>query len=612
MKDKNKKNGNSAEPVVVCETGTCHLPGPARNGHPDDEFMEDLLESLDDKAPDEELTNLEELVPQKLWVSERCLRLGQMIGPAAKKIGGDTYEVGGFFLFEKGDDSLYRQFIVPKNLEVTIGSIRIDENYDDAAREIKQNNLDNKTKLKLGAMFHVHPSAGTALYHSQMDDDSLKNLVNKMAKSTRRIHEAPYRLIEGALKKEYEADGICLRGDALSDAIKRFVFPNDELFFRLLQDFGLNPDAKNFDKNKFLDRLLESITDKTYEPRAVSFAVSFVFDNHGSMPFVKMGMEERFCLTDVTNYETVEKVPIEMVEKGIKIPSQKEVEAIVNERVKFKKYVFTPQFWPAKSRRKRRGGTVFVPVSGTPGSNFQTVSFNNWMENQGYFDNQKEQPSPKKTVLEKVNEALGFGAGKKSNIELALSVREAANKDITPPSTLNADSAVIPENYAKKTDSTLFTAQEIAKMFALAATSYVVEYRHRECRYSTYMDQLLETISEYQQSAGYYYTETLPPLRCYGLRSSVIKTGKLVADAETLVEKPNKLHDLGTIVTNILDELDEEAERAHGIPRKLDVNFMLNFADAKTTEERNVLLEKYVEEIFYHHEILKKENKGKK
>ena len=261
------------------EGDACSLPGPARGGYRDEKFEDELFDALTEEETEDTTIPVKDILPIPIKISDRNLELGYLIGPITAMIGKRDFEVGGFFTTDLGDANFsLTDFIVPKDLPVAPGAILIAEQYPRTADELKELNDLNGTQRRLSAMFHIHPSKnGTGLFHSGDDDRGLSSLVNKMAEVNRVVLESPYKLIESKIKKEYGDNHLVLRGDELSDAIVRLVYPNDQLFYQLLKDFGINPE-KGFNKEHFLGKLLEMVDHKTTEPRAIRFATSFVFE----------------------------------------------------------------------------------------------------------------------------------------------------------------------------------------------------------------------------------------------------------------------------------------------------------------------------------------------
>ena len=227
-KSQNSSSGTSLSVIDSCPDGKCSLPGPARGGYDDGgEFADELFNELNDEVASKvpEQKPLKELLPFPLRISERCLEFGFKLGPETKKASNRELEAGGFYLVEKGDDLFtFKDFIVPKDLPVFAGRIVIAEHYSDAGDEIQILNNLNNTDYRMAAMLHVHPNNAGGLYHSSMDDDALKSLVNKMAKTTRRIYEVPYNLIEDKIRRERGDDCSILKGDELTDEEGELLF----------------------------------------------------------------------------------------------------------------------------------------------------------------------------------------------------------------------------------------------------------------------------------------------------------------------------------------------------------------------------------------------------
>ncbi|HIH43403.1 TPA: hypothetical protein HA246_07220 [Candidatus Woesearchaeota archaeon] len=586
--DPEPEDGETDQPV------TCSINGPAAGGSDqDNEFNRDLLAAVlgENTAEAPKQKSAKDLVPQKIIIRDRCLQLGYMIGPETEKQGKRAYEVGGFFLLTMGDDTFsLRDFIVPVGLPVAEGSIFVAEQYDKTAREVKQRNQVNGTSYRLGAMLHVHPEKTGALRHSIPDDESLAKIVNKMAKTTRRIHEAPYRLIASHLRKEYGEDHLCLKGDELSDAVQRFFYPDDQAFYALLQEFGFTPDPQNFKKAEFLARLLEIIDAQTYEPRAINFAVSFVFNNGKEGPYVKVGIEEKFLLSGTRNYETVSDVPLEVIDKSIDIPTKREVADLVKRRVKF----------PKESRWVKGRGGIYVRKGvsyadtqyyGTFGAG--ALSLADRIANIASHlltRSKREKPGVHQPNVpcEEVLEALVDG--------------EVTGYS-TPPiptniagNTTGEDQCIRPllamEEVEKITD-TGYDLEELTNLFVLSAFSYLAQYRNVNCRYSTYMAIVLDELGVYENRNPQVVVASPPELR--GLRSSVKKIGPVIEDNPKLVEAHKlNFYKIITCSENILYELIANSTDEKG--DETTINFMKGFIPADTIA-RNKLLEDYANAV---------------
>lgn len=413
---------------------------------PMEEVDDDLWDAMDD---DEEVTirrSVHQLIPDRIRISERNLFVGQQIGLITQALDrkgkkpGRPLEVGGFYLgdLSEGDNAVLRDFIIPMGLPVTEGTVTIAEHYPAAGIEIRERNKQEGTDYRMMAMFHIHPTTKGGLHHSHMDDNSLRSLVNKMSKTSRRVYSEPFAAFSTTATAEYGEDAKVLRGDALIDAIVKFVYPDDASFFQVLQEFGLEPDVREFRKAEFLARLLDRIDYQTEEPRLVHTAVSFVYNNSGSdMPFVKIGIGEKYVLSGEENYTTVSDFPIEVVERGINIPTLEEIAQAVVERVRV----------PARKKRK--------PVT--------RVVRDFWSVGGSKF---------------------GSGDSKGPSGTHSRGLYQPTREDI------------------KKADDEQYTPKEVADLFAFGLFSYAAERRHAACRYSGYANQLIDRLSRYNRNPG--------------------------------------------------------------------------------------------------------------
>ena len=570
MTKKNKKDKDNEEDAE-CKGESCPINGPANGGHDDNnEYTDELLASVtgEDQPKLLELPKLRDLVPKKLLMRDRCLQLGYMIGPLTQKQDKRSLEVGGFFLVKKDDDSFaFQDFIIPKELPVSEGSIYVAEHYDQTAREVKTLNQKNNTSLRFGAMFHVHPYKAGGLYHSNADDKALESLLNKLAKTTRKVHESPYMLIQDKLRKEYGDKAFCLKGDELSDAVQRFIYPDDILFFKVLREFGLKPDPAHFKKKDFMGRLLDMIGKETYEPRLVNFAVSFVFNNNKGGHYVKLGAQEKFVFTGKESSIYIENLPLEIFDEGVDIPTEEEVTELIKERIVFPEKIKTK--WISRAASK-------IVYSGPSGSAVGSIGV-----------------SSKKSVAERIASLVEPAAAAESS-EGNVSGDDALESIVTGEDVVSSapKKTEMPANQIAKTKDRTYNNEEIAELFVLAANSYLADFRHAECKYSTYMVEILDLLGKYRYT---YYAGSAPGYdtrvkntNLPGIRTSVEQTGSLVEDNPRVVETHfTHFYRIQDSIDNIIDEILElqDSESA---------KFMLEFVFAKDIDEKNKLLETYV------------------
>ncbi len=575
-----------------CLDETCQIHGPANRGENLDDIHEDYADELfntflDEEEETEPIEPITDIIPRTIYIADRCLQLGYKIGSETKKQGKKALEVGGFFLINKDDDTFsFRDFIIPKDLPVSSRDIRIAEHYDQVARENRALNKENGTEYRLGAMFHIHPFGSNrnkeaSLYHSIDDDESLKSLVNKMAKTSRRIIESPYALIEDKIRKEYGEDQLCLKGDALSDAVKRFIYPDDEMFFNLLDEFGLKPNGNGFKKADFLARLLEQIDERTYEPRLVHTAVSFVFNNAKGGPYIKMGIEEKFKLTGKVNYATVDTndengLHLIVRNKGIDIPTKEEVAALVKERVKFP----PKQKVVAKVAGALRGdGMHGTHVSNVP-SGVRNWQDENYIYQEGIYSGNYPIHQHPRTLQESLDSLVL----PEPPVEEDNSLLEALNEG---GSVTKASTRLPNDQEMKIRIESSLEYEEIAQRFVYSLAAYIVEARSVGCKYSTYAWFLLDKMSTYVNR--YAARPRTDPL-LFGVSSSVLRVGDLIPDNEFVVKKHKMpgAYRLDDAISNAIHELIYI-----GDADEFTWQFMDSFAQA-STEGRNKLLENYV------------------
>ncbi|MBT5030550.1 hypothetical protein HN840_05335 [archaeon] len=587
----NKDNDNKD-----CPDGTCPINGPASGGYDDDDFGDELLGSLlgdeEEEETREEILRLADLLPKEFTITDRAIKLGQRIGPLVQEqdkkgaLYGRALEVGGFFVAERDDITNFRDFIVPRKLHVTTGAILIAEQYDFAARELKARNEKNNTHQRLAAMFHIHPSKNGGLHHSPQDDKELVKLTSKMAKTTRQIFESPYSFIEDRIRKEYGEDQLCLKGDELSDAIQRFIYPHDEAFFSALQHFDINPDPNAFNKAEFLAQILDLIDQQTFEPRLINYGVSIVFNNGGGFPYIKIGAEEKFAFSGKKNYDSFENIPIRVIEHGINIPTYEEIEDLISARVIF------PERFVKKAgkavRRALRKPAATASNAAIPATAYGTnTAWGNW-QNPGAITTNYYTAlslSERLELIQTQNEEVDEGdSDLLESLTTGSSVRSAPSKKL------------ITED---KISNAVYRYTEIATMFTLAAQMYMTKHRQTFCEYSTFMQELSKTLCSHPASTWHKGRQEYDPL---GLRTSIEIVGEILPDNLQIVEAHliNLDYRLGNAVKNIRNELLEwDVDHAETI------DFMLRFSHAQIGAQ-NKLLETYAESVLNTYKAPKK------
>jgi len=536
-----------SENVSDCSTGRCNLPGPARGGYQDPGFDDELSDLLTSNGKEKAaIPTVTSLLPLPIKITDRALEMGHLVGPMTLELSKRSLEVGGFFTTDltDGDFSL-TDFIIPKGLPVTTGSILVAEHYPEAAFELKELNDAQGTKRRLSAMFHVHPFSH-GLHHSIPDDKALESLVNKMAEVNRISSEAPYALIESKVRKEYGEDRLVLRGDDLSDAIVKFVYPNDEAFFKLLQDFGLKPQQKGFNKREFLAKLLDTIDHTTTEPRTIRFATSFVFDNERKGPYVKMEIEEKFGLSGKVETYFLENPKLQVIRKGENLPTADEVRKLITERVKFPEvqtFLKKVKGWG----KGKKGQTFVAPVGGV-------ISDEDWDSVVGRGEYAGAYPATGGTWAAPVG---------------------GTYKAPTPALVEKVDFAKVP-------------IDDVATTFALQATAYVAQFSDKRCRYSHFLNKILDKAGEYVTSYG---TSNPPQSGSRGnLRKHVLDLGKLAEDAEKGLPADIKFYRINNVGENIANYLAVN-------PDALTMEFMIRFTEAADIYTKNRLIKLYVDKV---------------
>lgn len=533
----------------------------------DNNQFDNIFDALDRDEETHTITPLEQLIPREIMITDRCLQLGYAIGPLVQMLDHRPLEVGGFFVGElNGVTPVLRDFIVPDGLPISDGFIVVGEHYPQTVEELTKRNTEQGTTYKTLAMFHIHPApGGIGLAHSGMDDEVLTNLVNKMAETTRRTYTVPYALIDARIRREYSEEGVVLKGDALTDVIVKHLFPDNEKFFSVLQAFGFKPNKKSFKPHDFLAQLLEIIDLKTEEPRIINYALSFVFNNGGKGPYVKMGIEERFVLSQQkATYDTTDTIPLKIIEVGENLVSEEDITDLIIKRV-----VFPPK---QKSYTTAVAGAVTQmftsSVQAVSNAVFRGKIFGDDLDihpqdrtdqDEGIVLRRYGLPQPKRKIV------VRKGKGKEHKEEQYSG--SAYSKRFTP---------------VAKTQDDMYTLDEAVQLFTLAAYMYVAEYRHAPCKYSKAMHTLLELTASYKQDEK------------MGLRTAVLLTDQLEEDSLEAVLKPDQeAYKMRSMQENMLAEVrGKQYCEGDDMYDVLSVQFMLSFMRVDT-ERKNELLEEY-------------------
>ena len=567
-----------------CPTGVCGLNGVHNGGYDDDgDFGDELLDMVmgDDEPKVEKVPALVDLLPAQLVIEDRALQLGYMIGPLTQQHYKKALEVGGFLIVDRDAPAHYLDFAIPHGLPVTSGTVVMADHYDNVAVENRANNQRNGTHLKIGAMFHIHPSKGNqGLYHSGQDDAASLQLLGRMAKTTRVVHEAKFPLFEEAMRTEYGEGEYVLRGDALSDAIQRFVYPDEQMFKEVLRSFGIRV-PRELNRDKFLGRLLDTIGKDTLEPRKVNYAVSFVFNNGGKGPYVKMTAEERFAISGKKNVTTIDNrsgLSIVKSNVGVNLPTEEEVLALIAERV-----VYNPPKPPAKKvigAGGSQGGWQSWGRQGVAGAIGQ------WLDGTGQAGgaiplsgSSTYYTRPvRKTVAERIASLDALVQAQEpddqSDVYAELMGEEVEPVRAKPKAKSNLD-------VMDKSEEATYTNVEIIDLFVLKLGAYITEARHSWATYSTYLYELFdEGIGTYTKKDGYV-----------GLKDSVMELGELVQDNPQIVERHTlRPYKFGHAGENLIKEyMAERDERT--------VDFMLSFGLAAGFPEMDAALESYVQDV---------------
>ncbi len=505
------------------------------------------MEFNDYNRPDVKLEDvtaeLRNVLPIPIPITERMLRIGQMIGPIVQELTHDRYEVGGFYITDISKDFALKDFIIPKKLPIAPDNIQIEEHYPATDVELVAQNKEKSREYRMAALFHVHPGSYKA-EHSGQDDGQLSKLVNKAQKTNRRIIVQPLELIASKVKVESGKETYVMRGDEASDAVLKYTFPNDEAFYAILKEYGLNPDPKTFDKGAFMAKVMERLSLETSIARIVNFGISFVFNNKGDMPYVVMAVRDKTILTGAYNYFTISNVPLQIIEKGVNLPTKEELEAIVKDRVALPR----PRFFQRRVEeplivKVGDNQTIVIPIS------------------------RLETPvaPPAKQDIPVV---------KKADVTAAKVAQSTAQ--VTPAPTVATKPIEQKKPGVVKKDYEQFTQTELACSFMGAVLAYTASYKSNDCEYGQYLYGVIDKL-------GIAY---MPGT----LEETVAQIGKLKKDVDQEKSTVPDVQGLLFLSKRIIDELiKSDSQEAKDFMRKFTV---------ATNKERNRLLESFVNGVF--------------
>ena len=601
-----------------CVGGSCDFTGPsiltnsAMAAH-----ALDMITGFEGRPEKPVIPPVTDYLPEKVRISRRCYQFGKSIGVAVREIDDRPVESGGLYAMTRGDFSFdLSEFVVPKGLKVYTDGVKFAEQFPMAGYEMQRINSEMGTDFVLCGMFHVHPGSVCGVEHSSKDDHEFPKLLNKVAEVTRQRFDSPYLLIQDRIKEEFTEEGKVLRGHDLEDFVREFVFPNDQAFFALLNDFGLKPDLDSFNKSDFFARLLDIMDERTFEPRLVSVAFSFVYDDKLGEPYVEIAYEDKYKLSGQVKYGTVENVPIEIFDDGRHVLTMDEVSDLVQERL-----VLPPKPRPRIPRRRyaQAGGLVVGPhvwqtratepiEEGFYGGGINSLGSGRFWYDQ---DNRTVPRQPVRRVIrrssvqDRINSLITPGElnewygqddiGEDTLVDMVMQ----GGQVVTPSrSCVNDLPWVIQEKLEDQVDKTedKYTREDVVGMFVMELSSYLMHFRGESCRYSTYVDELLDYLGAnyrgvsvaIEASEGVEDVEEFEPY--FGLRASVLRVGEIVADHPEVVGEHTffrQKYQYDAMVRNIVDEIED-------LDDDFTMSFMRGFITARSPEEKSDLLERYV------------------
>jgi len=341
----------------------------------------------------------------------------------------------------------------------------------------------------------------------------------------------------------------------LTDAIVKFVYPSDEMFFQLLKDFGIRSRRKSFSKAEFLAQLIDSIDQDTTEPRIVRWATSLVFELDRNGPDIQMEIEDQHVLSQTTEYYTFANPAYRVINQGEGILTEDQVADLVRERIKF----------PPKPKWINVAKGVFgVGKKGKGGK---------WQQQQ-YVVPGQQNIVPADTGMSD-SEAAFWGG-----LDNVKGPAAGGKVKYVPPQP-------VVEN---KTEDPTYTLKELVKVFALSAYSYSIHRRHSYCRYSEYMHKLIEDVGVYQLG---FQKKDVQHIPVGDLNNHILHLGDLVEDPDVITLDPTHNWSLNNVERAAKNILEFQAE----YPDQAAIQFMTQFVNAHDVIVQNRVLEEYVGKV---------------
>ena len=269
-----------------------------------------------------------------------------------------------------------------------------------------------------------------------------------------------------------------------------------------------------------------------------------------------MGIGERRLFTGEKPIVYTSDVPLQVIDLGEPMPTEAEVAQLVRERIRFPP---RPKVFTRTRSKSARGGGSSLPTGYPPDATSYQSHGDTWRQQWGPVQ-------PTSPWLQ------GQGAS------------NASGGPVTPKR--QTDDKVTDKNYR---------LTEIADLFTLAAHSYVLEWRHDDCKFSEYLDDVLTSIDRFSLQQGYGVSTisggTRQPSPVFGFREAVKYTGPISDDPLKEVFTPRFAfyHASGVakcISAGLKENPDDNAT----------IQFMFRFIYG-STDSRNTALQRYVTQV---------------
>jgi hypothetical protein len=407
----------------------------------DDELMSLLM----GETPAEEDQPEEADIPSVIPVSTKTLAAAHDLCQIVKATAGRSYEWYSLLYASRSDPNhIARGFIVPEDVDVWPGFVHVNGTVmAKTIADLDEYNKENGTDYYSIGWLHSHGAVPVGF--SNEDIENFERLMNTVGRNTRQRALAPLNLIEGAQETKIENGKIVLSGKHIEDSVLKYQLLNPEAFEALLARHRLTHKTQNPEavRETLLREIVEELNVRAYEPRVVGFGYSIVVNDAQMTPHGVLGTVEENLVTKNGNrrfaMKTVSVVPTRV--KGDVRQTKSELVRIAQESLKYQQYKTTNSARVSSPHSRREQFT-------TAGSQ------------QAFFP--REGPSP-------VSPTVSARSG-------SITTYQSPKRQI-----------------ARKTRDGL-NVHELSQLFTIRAVDYLVQWRQKYAKYSSYMDELIWSI----------------------------------------------------------------------------------------------------------------------